>query len=137
MTNQFKNIRHQTIKLLNEQPHKFDMSYYTCQEKKKRKKKGVWYEPLHLCKTLQLTPIIFLDAWTEQGYANGKLRPQNTKKFPQHKKKWIKEHTCNVIQNDCHRGIPNIAWNETPEPLLYSCIPIKHFKIWCLICGNE
>ena len=33
--NQFKNIRCKTIKLLSEQPHKFDMSYYTCQEKKR------------------------------------------------------------------------------------------------------
>ena len=46
-TNQFKNIRHQTIKLLNEQPYKFDMSYYFCQEEEKKKKKRKEFDMNH------------------------------------------------------------------------------------------
>lgn len=39
-----------------------------------------------------------------------------------------KLHTCNIIYNDCNRGVPNVAWNETPEPFLSCCVPVGEYK---------
>lgn len=52
-------------------------------------------------------------------------------------KRMGKDRTCNIVDNDCNRGIPDIAWNETPKPFLSSSIPVIHFKIWCFKHGNE
>ena len=33
-------------------------------------------------------------------------------------------HTCNIIDNNSNRRVPDIARNKTPKPLLPSCIPV-------------
>lgn len=50
---------------------------------------------------------------------------------PYHKKKSEIEPTCNIIYNDCNRGIPDIARNETPEPFLSCRIPATNSKNLC------
>ena len=37
-------------------------------------------------------------------------------------------HTCNIIYNDCNRGVPNVTWDQTPEPFLSCSIPERKKK---------
>ena len=62
---------------------------------------------------------------------NMDMQVNNWDKIFHKKENKVYERTCNIEYNDCHRGIPDIAWNETPEPFLPSSIPAVHFKIWC------
>ena len=48
--------------------------------------------------------------------------------FHNGKYKEKKMHTCNIIYNDCNRGVPNVTWDQTPESFLSCSIPEKKRK---------
>ena len=42
------------------------------------------------------------------------------------------QHTCNIIYNNCYRGVPDIARNETPESFLPSSVPVLKYQKFML-----
>lgn len=52
----------------------------------------------------------------------GRKKKERTRKFERPRHREV-QHTCNIIYNDCDRGISDVAGNETPESLLSCGIP--------------